>query len=135
MEDDSIEGTEEIEQIITRKIAQGYNSEYKKFHDLNFSQEIKEVLWEYLTIDGDDIRLMLAQKDRDGHICKNIRVYPGMRILDGKPSFTLIFVGVGEDNKNIYRSEITRAARLPLADDILSDEHEPCKPPNNCEPI
>lgn len=124
--------------IISREKARGYNN---AFWTLNFPAEIKALFWENWFVEGEDLRAILSQTDEFGVECKDVRAYPGIRNLapEGQPeqlSFTIILVGVDERGNNMYQKEIT-LRRTPPGDpadatDLISDEHEPCKPPPAC---
>jgi|GEM_PF-3583909 len=128
--------------IISREKARSYNAAFKKYGSQNFSDEIKVLFWENLLVLGQDLRKILSQTDEFGKECKDVRAYPGIRNIapEGQPeqlSFTIIFVGVDEQGNNMYQKEIilrrTPAGDPATATDLLSDEHEPCKPPPPCE--
>lgn len=127
--------------IISREKARGYNNAFWMYSNLNFSAEIKSLFWENLFVEGEDLRSILSQTDEFGVECKDVRVYPGIRNLAaaGEPeklSFTVIFVGVDERGNNMYQKEITLLRTPPGIPanevDLISDEHEPCKPPPTC---
>ncbi|WP_428656678.1 hypothetical protein [Runella sp.] len=127
--------------IITRAKAQSYNAAFKAYGSQHFAPEIKALFWENLNISGEAIRAVLTQKDQFGNECKDLRAYPGIRNLaqDGEPeelSFTIIFVGVDELGNNMYQKEIVLQHTPPgdpaLTEDMISDEHDPCKPPPPC---
>ncbi|MFN8345891.1 MAG: hypothetical protein U0X91_12840 [Spirosomataceae bacterium] len=127
--------------IISRDKARGYNNAFWTYSSLNFSPEIKSLFWENLFVEGEDLRAILSQTDEFGVECKDVRGYPGLRNLasEGDPeqlSFTIILVGVDERGDNMYQKEII-LRRTPPGDpatvmDLISDEHEPCKPPPPC---
>ena len=128
--------------IISREKAREYNKAFKAFSSEHFSPEIQALFWENLFVSGKDLRAVLAQTDEFDQECKNLRAYPGIRNLakEGEPeqlSFTIIFVGVDKHGNNMYQKEII-LRRTPPGDpnsviDLLSDEHEPCKPPPPCD--
>lgn len=130
-----------MSKIITREVARSYNAAFKTFSAEHFSEEIRALFWENLFVSGEDLRAVLAQTDEFDQVCKDVRVYPGLRNLapEGEPeqlSFTIILVGVDERGDNMYQKEIT-LRRTPSGDpavmtDLLSDEHDPCKPPPPC---
>lgn len=128
--------------IISREKARDYNNAFKTYSSQNFSEEIKALFWENLFVLGEDLRAILSQTDEFGIECKDVRAYPGIRNLAGTDepqdlSFTIILVGVDERGSNMYQKEIT-LRRTPPGDpaaaiDLISDEHEPCKPPPPCD--
>ena len=128
--------------IISREKAQGYNNAFKTYSSQHFSAEIQSLFWENLFVLGEDLRAILSQTDEFGVECKDVRAYPGIRDLAeaGQPeslSFTIILVGVDEYGNNMYQKEITLRRTPPgnpaEATDLISDEHEPCKPPPPCD--
>lgn len=122
----------EINKIVELDSAREYNKEFKNFMRSNFSDIrnvmlLKEMLQYPIDIDNakDDFKIILNQDGLAG-----LRMYPGLRKVDGKRQFTLIFIGTRADGTDLIYPKGTKIDGVSTVEEtaVVQDQSRPCKP-------